>query len=40
MAQFTANSQRFDPYRNFKFRVKLDGRCQAAAKQRSHWSKR
>ncbi|MGM0554956.1 MAG: phage tail protein [Myxococcota bacterium] len=23
--QFTANSYRFDPYRNFKFRVKIDG---------------
>src|SRR5256714_14968430 len=26
MAQFIANSQRFDPYKNFKFRVKWDGR--------------
>lgn len=26
MAQFTANPQRFDPYKNFKFRVKWDGR--------------
>lgn len=25
MAQFTKNSQRFDPYKNFKFRVKWDG---------------
>ena len=25
MAQFTANPQRFDPYKNFKFRVKWDG---------------
>jgi phage tail-like protein len=25
MAQFTVNSQRFDPYKNFKFRVKWDG---------------
>ncbi len=25
MAQFTVNSQRFDPYRNFKFKVKVDG---------------
>src|SRR5262249_43306004 len=24
MAKFTANPQRFDPYRNFKFRVKID----------------
>jgi len=26
MAQFTANANRFDPYKNFKFRVKWDGR--------------
>ena len=26
MAQFTVNSQRFDPYKNFKFRVRWDGR--------------
>jgi phage tail-like protein len=26
MAQFSANPQRFDPYKNFKFRVKWDGR--------------
>ena len=26
MAQFTVNSQRFDPYKNFKFRVKWDGK--------------
>jgi phage tail-like protein len=25
MAQFTVNTQRFDPYKNFKFRVKWDG---------------
>jgi phage tail-like protein len=25
MAQFTVNAQRFDPYLNFKFRVKWDG---------------
>ena len=24
MAKFTANPQRVDPYRNFKFRVKVD----------------
>lgn len=24
MAQFTVNAQRFDPYKNFKFRVKWD----------------
>jgi phage tail-like protein len=26
VAQFTVNPQRFDPYKNFKFRVKWDGR--------------
>ena len=26
MAQFTVNAQRFDPYKNSKFRVKWDGR--------------
>ena len=26
MAQFTVNAQRFDPYKNFKFRLKWDGR--------------
>lgn len=26
MAQFTVNAGRFDPYKNFKFRVKWDGR--------------
>ena len=26
MANFTVNPQRFDPYKNFKFRVKWDGR--------------
>src|SRR5688572_21374813 len=26
MAQFTANPQRFDPYKNFKFRLRWDGR--------------
>ncbi len=26
MAQFTVNSERFDPYNNFKFRVRWDGR--------------
>ena len=26
MAEFSANAQRFDPYKNFKFRVKWDGR--------------
>jgi phage tail-like protein len=26
MAQFTVNAQRFDPYKNFKFRVKWEGK--------------
>ena len=26
MAQFTVNAKRFDPYKNFKFRVRWDGR--------------
>lgn len=26
MAEFTVNAQRFDPYKNFKFRVRWDGR--------------
>lgn len=26
MAQFTVNAQRVDPYKNFKFRVKWDGK--------------
>jgi phage tail-like protein len=29
MAQFTVNAQRFDPYKNFKFRVKWDGKAVA-----------
>jgi phage tail-like protein len=29
MAQFTVNAQRFDPYKNFKFRVRWDGRVVA-----------
>ena len=29
MAQFSVNAQRFDPYKNFKFRVKWDGKCVA-----------
>ena len=30
MAQFSVNAQRFDPYKNFKFRVKWDGRMSPA----------
>ncbi len=29
MAQFTVNTERFDPYKNFKFRVKWDGKVVA-----------
>jgi len=29
MAQFSVNTHRFDPYKNFKFRVKWDGRSVA-----------
>src|SRR3954465_3465184 len=25
MAQFSVNAQRFDPYKNFKFRIKFEG---------------
>ena len=31
MAQFTVNTNRFDPYKNFKFRLKWDGRYVAGA---------
>ncbi len=31
MAEFTVNATRFDPYKNFKFRVKWDGRYVAGA---------
>jgi phage tail-like protein len=31
MAQFSVNPQRFDPYKNFKFRVKWDGKYVAGA---------
>jgi len=29
MTRFTANTNRFDPYKNFKFRVKMDGKLVA-----------
>jgi phage tail-like protein len=35
MAQFTVNTSRFDPYKNFKFRVKWDGRYVAGASKMS-----
>ena len=33
MTQFTVNPNRFDPYKNFKFRVKWDGRYVAGVSQ-------
>src|SRR5262245_43519646 len=40
MAQFTANAKRYDPYKNFKFRVKWDSRyvagiCKVSALKRT-----
>ena len=35
MAQFSVNPQRFDPYKNFKFRVKWDGRYVAGVSKSS-----
>src|SRR6188508_1702535 len=35
MAQFTVNATRFDPYKNFKFRVKWDGRYVAGISKMS-----
>jgi phage tail-like protein len=35
VAQFTVNAQRFDPYSNFKFRVKWDGRYVAGVSKMS-----
>jgi phage tail-like protein len=35
MPQFSVNSQRFDPYKNFKFRVKWDGRYVAGVSKMS-----
>ena len=33
MAEFTLNPQRFDPYKNLKFRVKWDGKYVAGISQ-------
>jgi len=33
MAEFTVNPKRFDPYKNFKFRVKWDGKYVAGVSQ-------
>jgi phage tail-like protein len=35
MAEFTVNAQRFDPYKNFKFRVKWDGKYVAGISKMS-----
>ena len=35
MAEFTVNAQRFDPYKNFKFRVRWDGRYVAGVSKMS-----
>src|SRR5690349_2322397 len=35
MAQFTVNTQRFDPYKNFKFRLKWDGKYVAGISKAS-----
>ncbi len=35
MAQFTVNAQRFDPYKNFKFRLKWDGKYVAGISKAS-----
>jgi phage tail-like protein len=35
MAEFTVNAQRFDPYKNFKFRIKWDGRYVAGVSKAS-----
>jgi len=35
MAQFSVNTQRFDPYKNFKFRVKWDGKYVAGVSKLS-----
>ena len=32
MTQFTVNASRFDPYKNFKFRIKWDGRYVAGVR--------
>ena len=37
MAQFSVNTQRFDPYKNFKFRIKWDGKYVAGVKICTTW---
>ena len=36
MAQFSVNAERFDPYKNFKFRVKWDGKYVAGVSKVEH----
>jgi phage tail-like protein len=40
MAQFSVNTTRFDPYKNFKFRVKWDGRYVAGVSKVSALSRK
>ncbi len=40
MAQFSVNTQRFDPYKSFKFRVKWDGRYVAGVSKVSALSRK
>ena len=39
MARFTVNSQRFDPYKKFKFRVRIDGKPAGAVAKISSLTK-
>lgn len=39
MAQFTVNANRFDPYKNFKFRIRWDGRVVAGVSKVSALSR-
>lgn len=39
MAQFSVNAQRFDPYKNFKFRVKWDGKYVAGVSKVSSFKR-
>lgn len=39
MAQFSVNTERFDPYKNFKFRIKWDGRYVAGVSKISALSR-
>lgn len=40
MPQFSVNAQRFDPYKNFKFRVKWDGKYVAGVSKISQLTRR